>query len=184
MEKAKTPTTYQKTTIAFLIVAIALTQFSFVLASPINPEKLVDLTNQSRVQIGEKPLRVDGKLEQAAQNKANNMLQYGYFEHYSPSGLTPWDFIHAVGYDYVLAGENLAMDFNTSEGIHNAWMNSPLHKKNIIRADYEDIGIATVKGEFDNHQTIMIVQMFGKQIKKLNVFDNILYRISSWILGY
>lgn len=179
----KTNTIYQKISITFLIAVITLTQFGFVFASSINAEMLVDLTNRSRSQNGIKPLKINHLLEQAAQNKADNMLEYNYFEHYSPLGLTPWDFIHAAGYNYTMAGENLAMDFQTSEGIHNAWMNSPSHEKNILRQDYEDIGIAAVKGEFDNKETTMVVEMFGKQIKKNNTFENIILKISGWLLG-
>lgn len=182
--KTKTNTTYQKISITFLVIALALTQISYVFATSINPEKLVELTNQSRVQIGEKPLKIDNKLELAALNKANNMLEYDYFEHYSPYGLSPWDFIKESGYSYIAAGENLAMDFKTSEGIHNAWMDSPLHKKNILKPEFEDIGIATVKGEFYGYQTTMVVQMFGKATTKTSVFDSLIYKISSWLLGF
>lgn len=111
-----------------------------------------------------KPLELNSQLYQAAQSKANDMLLNGYFEHYTPSGQSPWDFIHASGYLYLSAGENLAMDFATSEGIHKAWMNSPLHKRNILNPEYTQIGIATVSGYYVDHQTTMVVQIFGKPL--------------------
>jgi len=39
------------------------------------------------------------------------MLQNNYFDHYSPSGKSPWDFIDSTGYYFQYAGENLAMNF-------------------------------------------------------------------------
>ncbi|EKD56257.1 MAG: hypothetical protein ACD_58C00245G0003 [uncultured bacterium] len=181
--KSMSNTIYQKISVALLTIVITLVQFSFAFATPINAEKLVDLTNQSRSQNGLKTLKINYELELAAQNKAQNMLEYDYFEHYSPYGLSPWDFIKESGYNYIVAGENLAMDFKTSEGIHSAWMNSPLHKKNILKPEFEDIGIATVKGEFNNYQTTMVVQMFGKITTKTSIFDSLIYKISSWLLG-
>jgi hypothetical protein len=40
-------------------------------------------------------------------------------------------------------------------------MNSPNHKENIINYRYKEIGIGIAKGYFVNHETIIVVQMFG-----------------------
>jgi hypothetical protein len=65
------------------------------------------------------------------------------------------------GYDYVYAGENLAKGFNSSQGVHNAWMASKSHRENILNANYREVGIAVVPGELNGDYVILVVQMFG-----------------------
>jgi len=50
-------------------------------------------------------------LEQAAQLKANDMAEKGYFAHTSPDGKTPWEWLKDVSYPFLAAGENLAVNF-------------------------------------------------------------------------
>jgi len=123
---------------------------------------LLELTNFSRVENGTHQLKFNDKLSEAAKAKAEDMFEHNYFEHNSPTGITPWDWINGAGYSYQHAGENIAIDFKSIENAHKALMESPLHKENIISPKYDEIGIAIVKGEFDNEQTIIIVEMFGK----------------------
>lgn len=179
----KTKTIYNKISLSFITILFILINFNYTLASPINSQTLINLTNKSRMEYGDNPLKVNAKLTQAAESKAKDMLTNDYFEHYSPLGKSPWSFIKSAGYDYVMAGENLAMDFKTSEGIHNAWMASESHKDNIIKKDYEEIGIVAVSGDFNGHETTMVVQMFGTSIKQTNILNNLMWKISNWILG-
>lgn len=155
-----------------LVAVISLALFcDFAKASDITTQNIIDKTNQIRVLQGLEPLKVDQSLSQAANLKSVNMINRNYFDHYK-FGLTPWIIIKNAGYDYDLAGENLAMDFKTSEGVVDAWLNSPTHRKNILNDNFEDIGVGIVKGEFTDedgsaHQTIMVTQMFGR--KKTNI---------------
>ncbi len=125
---------------------------------------LVELVNFDRTSASVGRLKVNPLLEQAAQAKANDMATKGYFAHNSPDGTTPWHWFAQVGYDYVYAGENLAIDFFESADVEKAWMNSPLHRANIINADFTEIGIATAKGIYNGHETTFVVQMFGKPL--------------------
>lgn len=129
--------------------------------SSITHQDIVSLTNQDRLGKGVAPLQENLDLDSAAMAKAQDMLVDNYFDHYSPTGETPWDFILANGYNYHFAGENLAMDFNTSNGVNSAWLNSPKHAKNIYNPNYTNIGVAVVEGELEGHQTTLVVQMFG-----------------------
>jgi uncharacterized protein YkwD len=145
-------------------VAISLVVFaniSAASASEITSEKMIELTNQSRIDAGLKALNVDSKLVLAAQRKADDMFKNQYFDHISPAGTTPWDWFNSVGYDYTYAAENLAIDFNTAEGAHSALMKSTGHRENILGANYEDIGIAAVSVTFDGRESVIIVEEFG-----------------------
>jgi hypothetical protein len=100
-------------------------------------------------------------LDESAKRKAEDMRDNQYFAHDSPDGVEPWYWFEKVGYDYVHAGENLAIYFDDSEEVVNAWMHSPLHKDNILKKEYTEIGVATVKGKYKGYDTVFVVQHFG-----------------------
>lgn len=146
------------------IAAIIVTAFGTVgpaEAAAITNDNIFQLTNQSRKEYGIGALTMNQQLTQAAQSKANDMLAKGYFAHTSPDGKSPWDFIKASGYKYTTAGENLAVDFTCAECVEEAWMNSPGHKANILNKYFEEIGIGIAQGQFEGHNAIFVVQMFG-----------------------
>lgn len=145
------------------ITLITLGPIDTAYSSAITIDNVINLTNQSRVQNGLTELRANEKLRIAAQNKADDMLANQYFAHNTPDGRTPWDFIKASGYSYILAGENLAVDFVEAENVEDAWMNSPGHRANILNKDFEEIGIGIAQGQFEGHTSIFVVQMFGAQ---------------------
>lgn len=147
---------YILSSIAFISV------FSFGIAhAEISSETLVSLVNASRAENNLTPLAQNSELTAAAQAKANDMLENQYFAHTSPSGKTPWDFINAAGYKYIYAGENLAIGYLDNNELHNAWMNSPSHRENILSPNFREIGIAQASGNFEGADTVVVVQMFG-----------------------
>lgn len=157
----------------FLISVKALTLFSLAalptnqaFSSSISAQNIIDLTNYSRASFGEPGLHENGMLDAAAQAKAEDMLKNQYFNHVSPSGITPWDFITNSGYNYIIAGENLAINFYSSEGVEQAWMNSPEHRANILNKDFEDIGIGIATGQFHGENAVFVVQMFGTSLNQ------------------
>ncbi len=130
-------------------------------SSQITPEKIIALTNNERANQGLEPLTTNELLNQAAQQKAGDMFAFDYWAHQSPSGREPWSFLKDVGYNYRLAGENLARDFYQPEDVIRAWMASPTHKDNIINPKYKEIGVAVVDGTLDGLKTTLVVQFFG-----------------------
>lgn len=130
-------------------------------ATDISVEKLLYYTNQKRAEAGFAPLTLNSNLSQAATGKAQDMFSKDYWAHNSPDGLTPWVFIKNVGYNYLYAGENLAKNFNNSEGVVAAWMTSPSHRENILSSKYQDIGFAVVNGKLNGEETTLVVQMMG-----------------------
>lgn len=127
---------------------------------------LVDLANSDRQQDQLANLTVNPVLVAAAQAKADDMATKGYFAHTSPGGLDPWYWFKQAGYNFDYAGENLAVDFSDSGDVNTAWMNSPLHRDNILNPHYTEIGIATAEGTFEGHHTIFVVQEFGAPSQK------------------
>jgi uncharacterized protein YkwD len=107
------------------------------------------LINTKRAQSGEEPLTADPRLEQAAESHGKEMLSLDYFDHISPSGVTPVQRIRTTGYipnsevGYVI-GENLAwgtLTLASPQSIVSAWLASPEHLANILESKYRDTGI-------------------------------------------
>jgi hypothetical protein len=121
------------------------------------------------------PILVENqKLDLSATLKAKDILEKDYFAHRSPDGISPWYWFRVSGYDYQFAGENLAIGFLDSKEVHDAWMNSPSHRQNILNPNYQEIGIAVLKGEFNGNEVYVVVQHFGRPKEKAKVEEKIL----------
>ncbi len=131
------------------------------IASDVDQHKLIELTNSERQKLGLGILAENSALDQAAAAKAANMFAENYWAHYSPSGKDPWGFIKSAGYKFTVAGENLAKNFQNSDEVVVAWMNSPSHRENIVNGKYKEIGMAVVNGTLNGEETTLVVQMFG-----------------------
>ena len=113
-------------------------------ATDIYVQSLMEDTNLEREKAGLAPVVLNEKLSLAAYKKAEDMFANNYWSHISPKGVTPWDFIVAQGYQYTVAGENLAKNFTTSKNVVDAWIASPTHKANIVKPTYREVGFAVV----------------------------------------
>ena len=129
--------------------------------STILPTVVTDITNQYRTENNLRPLAMSGVLTQAARLKAIDMATRGYFSHMSPGDIQPWYWFDQAGYDFIYAGENLAVNFSDSEDVVAAWMNSEKHKENILSGDFSEVGIGVAKGQYEGKEVVFVVQFFG-----------------------
>jgi len=125
--------------------------------------EILTLTNQDRQDNNLPSFEINPVLSSSALAKANDMIANNYFSHYGPDGKKPWDWINRGEYAYLNIGENLAMNFSTANSAHLALMQSPLHKKNILNNNYQEIGLAVVSGEIDGKSTTILVELFGSR---------------------
>lgn len=158
--------------LALLIKLIATGALFFVYPDPasmarIVANEMIQLANSARKENNLPPLEVSQILVNSAIQKGNDMLLREYFTHDTPDGDKPWNFINKKEYDYVFAGENLAMDFTSGEMIHEAFMKSPSHRRNILDPDYKEIGVAVVSGKMFGNDTDILVMFFGTQRREL-----------------
>ena len=145
------------------ILAISLLVYfpENIFFAEITKTNLINFTNNERNELGIQPLKENSQLEMAAFLKAEDMMEKDYFSHKSPEGITPWHWFKKANYNYQLAGENLAIGFLDSEEVYQAWLNSPSHRANLLNPNYNEIGIAILKGEFEGKKTTVVVQHFG-----------------------
>ena len=161
----------RKYLIFYAIISVAL----FVILSPVlnikinkllaglTQQLIVQEVNPVRENYGFLDLNINEKLARAAQLKAQDMIERDYFDHIGPEGELPWTWLDFVNYDYVAAGENLAIDFSDPILLLNAWLNSPSHAKNILNGYFTDIGIGIAEGKIDGRKTIVVVMFLGRE---------------------
>jgi uncharacterized protein YkwD len=107
------------------------------------------LVNRERAHEGERHLRSDARLQQAAQSHTDSMSFANYFEHDGPRGDTPLSRMRAAGYMYSSqisfeVGENIGWGSlweGTPRAVVAAWMASPGHRANILDPRFRSTGI-------------------------------------------
>jgi uncharacterized protein YkwD len=140
----------------------------YALANGYSPEQIIFAVNKERVKKDLPALTVNEKLMSSSHKKATDMVEKNYFSHFSPVDNKKWsDFIKESGYNYVVAGENLANGFDTVDKMVEAWMNSPSHRENILNKEVDETGVAISYGKLDDKPTVFVVQEFGKLDKDI-----------------
>ncbi|MFH0819582.1 MAG: CAP domain-containing protein [bacterium] len=157
------------------ILLINIAFFAIFFLSPkitlaqINIQKLINLTNDERLKNNLPALEINPQLAQIAENKCQDMIEENYFAHTSPSGKRFWQWFKEENYNYLYAGENLAMDFSESEEVVRAWLASATHRTNLLNPKFKHIGVAIKEGFINGQPTIAIAQEFGALSKSLTI---------------
>jgi len=115
--------------------------------------RFVELANEERRKRGLSQLVIDPLLIRVARTHSAEMRDRAYFNHNSPSASdrTPMDrYLNAVPArpEYACVGENLfyCSIVDVRRG-HDAFMNSPTHRDNVLFPRYEKIGVGIIKNE-------------------------------------
>lgn len=124
-------------------------------------QKIIALTNNVRLQNNIKPLKESSLLNRAAESKVADMIAANYFAHVSSAGKGLSDWLKHAGYNYAVAGENLAMGFASAEEVISAWQASPTHNSNLLDKDYSQIGVAMTNGKLEGDETTVTAQYFA-----------------------
>ena len=114
---------------------------------------MYDLINSTREKHGLNKLSYDKEnAHNSAKMHAYDMMVNNYFAHDNLKGETPFDRMDMCGVEYTLGGENLAGGQFSPIYAHEALMNSEGHRKNILNAYYNSIGIGIeFGGELDTY---------------------------------
>lgn len=113
--------------------------------------EVLELINKERKKAGCDPLVMDQSLLKTAMERSAETVLY--YSHTRPNGLD------CDSLNEALYGENIAMGAPTAEDVMSVWMNSAMHRMNILAKSYQSVGIGCVKcnGEY------FWVQCFGKK---------------------
>jgi uncharacterized protein YkwD len=110
--------------------------------------QVVTLINQARTSNGLAPLQPDAQLSAAALAHSMDMACNDFVDHTGSDGSSWPDRIAAQGFPFSIAYENIYVgnpDFGgTPEGAFEWWMNSQVHRDNILNPDAVYIGVGYV----------------------------------------
>lgn len=106
---------------------------------------MLKMVNKEREAAGLQPLIMDAKLQKLARSHSQDMLKRGYFSHYTPDGLSPFDRMNAADIEYTYGGENLALAPSTDLAMQGL-MASPGHRANILNPNFNKVGIGAIDG--------------------------------------
>ena len=105
--------------------------------------QMIELVNQERTSRGLQALKVNSAAGAVARSYGQEILTTGYFSHIDQAGRSPFDRLRAAKVPYGAAGENLALSPGVSQA-HQALMNSPGHRANILSPVYRTVGIGVL----------------------------------------
>lgn len=115
--------------------------------------RALDLVNQARQEHGLQRLELGKRVNQAALSHAQDMLQRDYYSYTSLEGETVQDrYMQVGGSKWRLTAENIARcegcpsppDFSAVKRLHRGWMESPEHRRNILRRGLGRFGFGVV----------------------------------------
>jgi len=110
-----------------------------------NEQQILGMINDARSKQGLNPLQLSSKLSAAAYAHSADMACNNYVDHAGSDGSTWYTRIKAAGYNYSYATENIYVGNpafgGTPQGAFDWWMNSQVHRDNILSTRVTEIGI-------------------------------------------
>ncbi|KON89224.1 hypothetical protein AF332_22055 [Sporosarcina globispora] len=125
----------------------------------VNENALIELANEKRKELRLKPLSVDLHLAGAAKKKSLDMMKFEYVSHNSPTYGNPTVMLRNQQISFLTVKENIGAGYKTADEMFAAWMNSSVHRENILSKSATHIGTGYVQGGLHGHYwTIFIVE--------------------------
>ena len=104
--------------------------------------KVIALVNKKRVAHGCKPLRTNAAITRAARKHTKKMANANTLSHQLPGEPALGRRLTNAGYKHwTLVGENIAYGYPTPKSVVRGWMNSPDHRRNILKCRFQDTGV-------------------------------------------
>lgn len=101
----------------------------------------ITLVNQERAANSLHLLSCDQRLVNSSRGHSTDMATNDFFSHTGTGGTSGGDRMTSAGYTWNAWGENIAAGYSTAQATHDAWMNSPGHRANILNTTFCDIGV-------------------------------------------
>lgn len=98
--------------------------------------EVLNLVNAERAKVGVQPLRLAGDLQRAAAIRAREIITT--FSHTRPNGER---FSSLLPDGRYRCGENIAAGCGSAKETVEQWMQSPGHRENILRPEYDELGV-------------------------------------------
>lgn len=113
-------------------------------AQSMEARQLIQATNEDRAQQGLGPLKWDPALARAAQTHAELMVRQGAISHQYAGESDLVTRVARDGAHFRVVAENLAVA-PTPSAVETEWMHSPPHRRNILDARLNEVGVGLVR---------------------------------------
>jgi uncharacterized protein YkwD len=120
-------------------------------------QELMDLVNAERKKHDLAPLRPNPTLFRVAREHSANMARQGKMAHVL-DGKNPYERVKASGYKYRFAGENVGRGDVPLAEVVQGWMDSKVHRDNILRKEFTETGLGAVS---DGKELVYYTQVFA-----------------------
>ena len=131
-------------------------------AETINTRDVITYINNERMKRGVPPLRENKLLAQAAQMRADVILQTQNFSHQDPYKHIQLDTVlPRVNYPFAYASENIGMGENSALAFVNGFMSSTHHRENLLNPALVETGVGLSTGAYEQYWVNVVVQIFA-----------------------
>jgi len=121
---------------------------------------LLNMINTTRLENGLPALNINQTVNAVAQYRSQDMIERNYFSHQTPEGKSIGNILQESGIMFASCGENIQYasppSWANPELFFNSWMNSDLHRANILSGNFSQIGI----GVSNNDDRLVAVLVF------------------------
>jgi uncharacterized protein YkwD len=107
------------------------------------PVRVVNFVNIERQKNGLPELKMFPRLSKVAHIRAQEVSQYR--SHTRPNGEQCFTIFDEYGLRYESLGENFAYGYTDPEAVVKAWMDSKVHRDNILNPNYDYLGVGVVE---------------------------------------
>ncbi len=108
-------------------------------------QQFVDLVNAERAKHGLGKLEIDERLTEIARKHSALMSQRHQLSHQFAGEPDVRARVAATGMRFNYSGENVAYDSRGVDAAHEGLMNSPPHRENILRPQFNAIGVGVIR---------------------------------------
>jgi uncharacterized protein YkwD len=106
--------------------------------------QITRLVNTKRAAAHCGALRTDERLRTAARKHSADMVTKSFFSHTGSNGSTFVTREQAANY-WAPSAENIAWGYSTPTAVVNAWMNSPVHRTNLLNCASKAVGVGVAR---------------------------------------
>ena len=130
--------------VSVVTAAPASAAVSWTSADTTIENQITNLVNTKRAAAHCGPLRTDERLRTAARKHSADMVTKNFFDHAGSNGSTFVTRAQAANY-WAPSAENIAWGYSTPTAVVTAWMNSPVHRTNLLNCSSKAVGVGVAR---------------------------------------
>ena len=129
----------------------------------LNPRTALKLINSYRISKGLQPLKLNGRLSEAAREHSRDLARHDRISHYGSDGSDPLLRVQRTGYPVHLAAENVGTGQASLAEVFKGWQKSPGHNENLLLKGAKEMGIALVVDPGTEYKTFWTLVLGSKR---------------------